>query len=93
MEQWNRSTNARPDKLKLEAVSWEAAMEQLKSTLSAAIEFGECVRVVEKEHGNIGIIPRGLTTDIVLCDIVAVSRPNDAQKRRVKLELADMRLM
>ncbi len=68
-------------------------MEQLESTLSAAIEFGECVHVVEKELGNIGIIPRGLATDIVLCDIVAVSRPNDAQKRRVKLKLAGMRLI
>ncbi|WP_291441229.1 hypothetical protein [Desulfovibrio sp.] len=68
-------------------------MEQLKNTLCAAIEFGECVHVVEKQRGNIGIIPRGLTTDIVVCDIVAVSRPVDAQKRRVKLDLANIRLM
>ena len=68
-------------------------MEPLKNTLYAAIEFGECVHVVEKQRGNIGIIPRGLTADIVVCDIVAVSCPGDTQQRRVRLNLANIRLM
>lgn len=67
-------------------------MESLKNALSAAIEFGECVFVTEKERGTIGIIPRGVTTDCVLCDIVSVSRTCDAQKRRVKLDLDDIKL-
>ncbi|MEG6502261.1 MULTISPECIES: hypothetical protein [unclassified Desulfovibrio] len=68
-------------------------MERLRNALCAAMEFGQCVHVVEKMRGNIGIIPRGLTADLVVCDIVVVSRPDDVQKRRVKLELADVRLM
>ncbi|CAK7042066.1 MAG: hypothetical protein DESF_01758 [Desulfovibrio sp.] len=68
-------------------------MERLRDALCAAMEFGQCVEVVEKMRGNIGIIPRGLTADIVVCDIVAVSRPDDAPKRRVRLELADVQLM
>ena len=69
-----------------------SVMESLKNALSAAIEFGECVFVTEKERGNIGIIPRGVTTYCVLCDIVSVSRSCDAQKRRVKLDLGDIQL-
>lgn len=67
-------------------------METLKSVLFAAIEFGECVFVTEKERGNIGIIPRGLTNNCVHCDIVSVSRSSDKQMRRVKLDLADLQL-
>ncbi|MDD4700697.1 MAG: hypothetical protein PHI96_00590 [Desulfovibrio sp.] len=68
-------------------------MGTLKSALCAAIEFGECVFVTEKVRGNIGIIPRGVTKDCVHCDIVSVSRPGDTQKRRVRLDLADLQLV
>ncbi len=67
-------------------------MERLKSALSAAIEFGECVFVTEKERGNIGIIPRCVTSECVHCDIVSVSRSCDSQKRKVKLDLVDLQL-